>query len=124
MTLALRLPMELVVERNHSALYTLAADGRVGNAFTLHIENRARAAERFHLRLESDPPGFELVAGLNPIPLPETSIATASVFVMAPMGAARAAELRFLLEPELRASRPLIRDARFIAPEAGGPGGG
>jgi cytochrome c oxidase accessory protein FixG len=119
--LSRRVPMELVVEHNRDALYTRAADGRVGNAFTLHIENRARAAERFRLRLESDPPGFELLAGMNPIPVAATSVANARVFVMAPLGAGEA-ELRFILESELRPGDAVKRETHFIAPA--GPGGG
>jgi cytochrome c oxidase accessory protein FixG len=120
-TLARRVPMDLVVEHNRDALYTRAADGRVGNAFTLHIENRARVAERFTLRLESQPPGFELIAGMNPIRVDATSIASARVFVMAPHGAGEA-ELRFVLESALRPGDAVKRETRFIAPA--GPDGG
>jgi polyferredoxin len=117
LALARRVPMDLVVEHNRESLYTRAADGRVGNAFTLHIENRARAAESFRLRLESEPPGFELIAGLNPIPVDATSIADARVFVMAPRGESEA-DLRFVLESALRPGETVARETHFIAPVA------
>ena len=124
LALARRVPMDLVVEHNRDALYTRTADGRVGNAFTLHIENRARTAERFTLRVESETPGFELVAGQNPIPVAATSIADARVFVMAPHGA-RDADLRFVLESALRPGDAVTRETHFIAPAAsGGAAGG
>jgi cytochrome c oxidase accessory protein FixG len=121
-SLSRRVPMDLAVEHNREALYTRAADGRVGNAFTLHIENRARGAESFRLRLESEPPGFELIAGQNPIPVDPTSIANASVFVMAPHGASEA-ELRFVLESGLRPGDAVARETHFIAPLGGASGG-
>ncbi|HEY8120110.1 MAG TPA: cytochrome c oxidase accessory protein CcoG [Myxococcota bacterium] len=120
--LSRRVPMDLVVEHNREALTTRAADGRVGNAFTLHIENRARVPESFRLRLESDPPGFELIAGLNPIPMEPTSIASARVFVMAPRAAGEA-ELRFVLESALRPGKSVTRATHFIAPAGGAAGG-
>jgi cytochrome c oxidase accessory protein FixG len=113
-----RVPMDLVVEHNGEALYTRAADGRVGNSFTLHIENRARGPESFHLRLESDPPGFQLIAGQNPIPVDAISIADARVFVLAPPGA-REAELRFVLESARRPGESVARKTHFIAPWGG-----
>ncbi|HEU4428710.1 MAG TPA: cytochrome c oxidase accessory protein CcoG [Myxococcota bacterium] len=116
--LSRRVPMDLVVEHNREALYTRAADGRVGNSFTLHIENRARAPESFRVRLESEPRGFELVAGLNPIPVAATSVADARVFVMAPLRAGEA-ELRFVLESSLRPGERVARETRFIAPAGG-----
>ena len=61
--------MELRITRNATMLYTTTADGRVGNAFTLHIENRDRSPREFQLAL-ADSERFELVAGLNPIPVP------------------------------------------------------
>jgi len=120
--LSRRIPMDLVVEHNRDALYTRAADGRVGNSFLLHIENRARVAESFRLRLESDSPGFELIAGLNPIPMEPTSIASARVFVMAPKTAGEA-ELRFVLESALRPGDAVTRETHFIAPAGGAAGG-
>lgn len=121
--LSRRVPMELMVEHNRDALFTRAADGRVGNAFTLHIENRARTSERFHLRIESEPAGFELIAGLNPIPLAAISMTTARVFVMAPHPGIAEAELRFFLEPERTPGAALMRETHFIAPPGGAAGG-
>ena len=121
-TLSRRVPMDLVVEHNREALYTRAADGRVGNSFTLHIENRARAAETFHLRLESDQPGFELIAGQNPIPVDAISISSARVFVMAPPESGDV-DLRFVLESSLRPGEAIRRETHFIAPIGGIVGG-
>ena len=46
-SLARRLPMDLQVAHNREALASRSADGRVGNAFTLRIENRDRAPRAF-----------------------------------------------------------------------------
>jgi polyferredoxin len=113
--LARRVPMDLSVAHNRDALYTQAADGRLGNSFLLRIENRAREGRRFHVRLESEPAGFDLVIGQNPIPIPATSAAEARVFVMAPPGATREAELRFVMTREGE-TREIVRGTHFLAP--------
>ncbi len=123
--LAAREPLDLWVSHNRTALVSRMADGRLGNAFTLRLENRARADRVFRLRLEGDAPGFELVAGVNPIDVAATSSVEARVFVLAPAGydergAARTA-LRFVLEPVDAPDRNLVRETHFLL---GGSRGG
>jgi cytochrome c oxidase accessory protein FixG len=115
-----RLPMDLRVTHNTASIYTRTADGRVGNAFTLQIENRDRVDRSFHLALaETDE--LELVAGMNPIPVAAISASETRIFVLPRAGTApRSAEFAFVLEPTDGSLRPLVRRARFLAP--GGDG--
>jgi cytochrome c oxidase accessory protein FixG len=116
--LAARKPWDLMVSHNREALYSRAADGRLGNAFTLRIENRSREARSFRIGLEGDEP-FELIAGVNPVEVAATSAVEARVFVLAPQGLAttpHGSNLRFLLEPLGETGRPLVRQTRFLAP--------
>ncbi len=113
-----RLPMDLQVAHASSSLYARSADGRVSNAFTLHIENRDREQRSFQIRLE-DEAGFDLVAGMNPIQVPATSAAETRVFVLADRGhelEAGSSEIGFVLEPLDDPRRRIVRRARFLAP--------
>jgi cytochrome c oxidase accessory protein FixG len=119
-----RLPMDLHVAHNRSALSSTAADGRVGNAFTLHIQNRDREEHRFRLRLE-DPSGFDLVAGVNPISVAAASAVETRVFVLAAdagVAPSAAREIRFVLEREDDTSERVVRAARFLSLESTGGG--
>ena len=111
--LAVRDPVDLQVLRNRAALYQRMPDGRIGNAYTLHVQNRARADEAFQIRLEA-PEGFELVAGVNPLPVPGVTMRETSVFVVADATRANGRsghEIRFSL-----AGHELERRARFVFP--------
>lgn len=111
-----RLPMDLRITRNPTSLYTTTADGRVGNAFTLHIENRSRSEAAFELALlESE--DFELVMGLNPVTVPATSTSEARVFVLARPGRTpKPSEIHLQLQMRDTALRPIVRPARFVVP--------
>jgi cytochrome c oxidase accessory protein FixG len=116
--LARRLPMDLYVAHSGSALVSHAADGRTGNAFTLRITNRALAPRSFRLTLE-DGAGFELVAGMNPIPVAAASSLQTRVFVLSDADAgAGSREIRFVLAPEGGGAR-VVRSAHFVATGAG-----
>jgi len=122
-----RLPMDLQVAHNREALASRSADGRLGNAFTLHIENRDRVPRAFALTVAE--PGFELVAGVNPIAVEATSAVETRVFVLAQEGAVSAAgaPLTFVLERSGPEGGRVERSARFLAtgaPPAGGAHGG
>jgi cytochrome c oxidase accessory protein FixG len=111
--LARRLPMDLHVAHVGSELVAHAADGRTGNAFTLRITNRTRVPQRFRLALDGTA-GFELVAGMNPVPVEAASSLETRVFVLAQAeGPATDDELRFVLEPEGGGPR-LVRGAHFV----------
>jgi len=119
-----RQPLDLQVAHNASSLAMAAADGRVGNAYTLHIQNRDRADHRYRLSLEA-PEGFELVAGMNPLAVPATSSVEARVFVLAAAPPSSPARLRFVLEQEADSARRVAREATFVpAPSGGGAVGG
>ncbi len=114
-----REPMDLHVARNRSALSATLADGRVGNSFTLHIQNRDREAHRFRIRLAEE--GYDLLAGVNPITVEATSAVETSVFVVA-QGAGEGAaappatpEIQFILEREDDAERRIVRRTRFLS---------
>ena len=125
--LAQRVPLDLQVERNRSALYQTAGDGRIGNAYTLHLENRDRRDHLYRIRLEA-PARFELVAGVNPVRVSATESAEARVFVLAAPGASvdprDGTAIRFVLE-ELddvgSPGRSVARISTFVSP-AGGEG--
>jgi cytochrome c oxidase accessory protein FixG len=119
--LAVRLPMDLHVAHSGTALVAHTADGREGNAFTLRITNRALAPQSFRLAL-AEAAEFDLVAGLNPIPVAAASSLETSVFVLAHAGAAPGGrEIRFVLEPESGGAQ-VVRRVRFVA-TGGGHGG-
>jgi polyferredoxin len=114
--LARRLPMDLYVAHAGGALVTHAADGREGNAFTLHITNRSLAPQSYRVALE-DGAGLELVAGMNPIPVAAASSLETRVFVLARAGLA-SREIRFVLEPEQGGAR-VVRSAHLMIGEGG-----
>ena len=108
-----RVPISLRVLHNAESLTTRAADGRLGNSFTLRVENRDRVERKLRLRL--DAPDFELVAGVNPLVVPATSALEARVFVMAPAGhVPRQTPLRFFLERDDDPSVRVEDDASFL----------
>ncbi|MDJ0789044.1 MAG: cytochrome c oxidase accessory protein CcoG [Myxococcota bacterium] len=116
-TLSQREPMGLHVAHNRDALSTRAADGRLGNAFTLRIENRARSERRFSIALEAEGPPFELVAGVNPVTIDATSAVESRVFVLAPPDTAPAEALReiaFVLSPVDAPDHRVVRRMRFL----------
>jgi len=116
-----RTAMDLHVAHNRSQLYSTTADGRVGNSFTLHIQNRDRSERLFRIRLQEDD-AFELVAGVNPISVPAASSTEARVFVLSDR-AERGDELRFVLEEVGSEGNRVVRRTRFMAPEGGTPHG-
>jgi cytochrome c oxidase accessory protein FixG len=109
-----RQPWDLAVMHNREQLVSQAADGRLGNAFTLRIENRSREPRRFQIGIEGDE-GLQLIAGINPVAVAATSSVEARVFVLAPAGGALHRDLRFVLEPEGAPDRRLVRDTHFIS---------
>jgi cytochrome c oxidase accessory protein FixG len=123
--LAERQPLDLQVAHNDTSLAMATADGRVGNAYTLHIQNRDRTDHRYRLSLEA-PGGFELVAGMNPMAVPATSSLEARVFVLAAAGATASPppRLRFVLEQEASPSQRVAREVTFLGGNAGGAVGG
>jgi cytochrome c oxidase accessory protein FixG len=115
-----RRPMDLQITHNASTLYSTSADGRIGNSFTLQIENRARRERAYRLRLEESD-AFELVAGLNPIRVPAIGTAQTVVFVLPRLGThSRSRNIRFVLEPADGAGRPVVRRARYMLPGGNG----
>lgn len=117
--LAGRQPLDFQVAHNASSLSMAAADGRVGNAYTLHIENRDREDHRYRLFLEA-PGGFELVTGMNPVAVPAISSIEARVFVLAAAAGGSQARLRFVLEQEADPSHRVAREVTFVSAGSGG----
>jgi cytochrome c oxidase accessory protein FixG len=119
--LAAREPLDLQVEHNRSTLYGVAADGRISNAYTLHVQNRDRRGHDYRIRLDA-PPAFQLIAGVNPLSVPSTSSAEARVFVLAAPEAlparGRRVPIRFVLE-ELGGTDRVVRSATFLGPAHG-----
>jgi cytochrome c oxidase accessory protein FixG len=118
-TLTNRAPLALEVERNRSALFQRMGDGRIGNAYTLHVQNRDRSERAYRIRIEA-PASYELVAGVNPLHVPATTSISASVFVLASPDSAvdeHGTRIRFVLEDSERPGRSVVRDTSFVAPE-------
>ena len=117
--LGLRRPLGFDVAHNARQLYTRAADGRIGNSFTLHIENRERSERSYRVSLaESD--RFDLVAGMNPIPVPAAGTTQTMVFVLPKPGSAAASEdIRFVLEPTDGSGASVTRRVRYVIPTGG-----
>jgi cytochrome c oxidase accessory protein FixG len=111
-----RSPMDLFVERNRDSLYSRMDDGRVGNSFILHIQNRDRVDHSFRIRV--DDPDFDLVAGVNPISVHAASSIETRVFVLADAndGLQTNTPLRFVLEREDGSERSIVRATNFLAP--------
>ncbi|MDX1650051.1 MAG: cytochrome c oxidase accessory protein CcoG [Myxococcota bacterium] len=127
--LSARNPMDLTVAHNREALFGRAADGRLGNAFTLRLENRERVDRAFRLRVEGTgregdgDDAFDLVAGMNPIQVAAISTVEARVFVMAPSdyeAEGGRAPLRFVAERVDDPTRHVVRRTQFLVPGAGG----
>jgi cytochrome c oxidase accessory protein FixG len=117
--LARRAPFALEVERNRSALYQRMADGRIGNAYTLHVQNRDRSDRVYTIRIEA-PANYELVTGVNPLPVPATTSVTASVFVLAAPGqqnAEHGTPIRFVIEEPDEPGHGVARDTSFVSPQ-------
>jgi len=125
-TVARRAPLALEVERNREMLYQQMPDGRVSNAYTLHLQNRDRRDHVYRIRLEGDS-AYQLIAGVNPLRIPALGNLTASIFVVA----AREADddehergehaslgrpIRFVFEDLEHLDRPITRDSTFVAP--------
>jgi len=123
--LAGRAPLDLQVEHNASALYQVAADGRLSNAYTLHVQNRDRRDHVYRIRLEA-PDGYELVAGVNPLLIAATDSVEARVFVLLDEErddddrelAPGPTPIRFVLEQLEPPMRTVERDSTFMAPVA------
>lgn len=114
--LAQRQPIGMVVFHNAGALYGAAADGRASNVFVLRIENRDRADHVYRLRLEA-PEGYEMVAGVNPIPVPAVTAQESRVFVLhdTHAGGPPVVPLQFVLEQEGDARRMVRRSVQFVS---------
>ncbi|NNL66410.1 MAG: cytochrome c oxidase accessory protein CcoG [Myxococcales bacterium] len=115
--LAQRSPMELQVSRNRTQMTGSIADGRWSNAYTLYITNRDVAPHRFEVSIEA-PDHFELLAGVNPIPVAATTHVETRVFVVAPSDAVAAGSLAMPIEFHLRRigsdDRVLSRASTFV----------
>jgi len=110
--------MDLQVSHNPSELFMTTADGRVGNAFSLHIENRSRAERSYRVSLEPQD-AFELLVGLNPIAVPAISAADTRVFVVPRAGVeVGPTKLSFVLESTDGSEDPLVRMTRYLQPGA------
>ena len=117
--LATRLPFELTVAHNASNLYETLADGRTGNAYTLHIENRGRAKQAFRLALEA-PVGFELLGSTGVVDIDGSSSRELRVFVAAPAAGSRPQAIAFSLETSAPPEQRLRRPAMFVFRPGGG----
>jgi cytochrome c oxidase accessory protein FixG len=120
-SLAMRKPLGMEVERNRAMLYQRMGDGRIGNAFTLHLQNRDGEQRVFRLSLEPREE-FELVTGLNPVLIPATSALETRVFVVSRDSDADVAaqrNVRFVLEEIEHPDIKVERASPFLMPTGG-----
>jgi cytochrome c oxidase accessory protein FixG len=111
-----RRSMDLQVSHNPTQLFMTTADGRIGNSFRLHIENRSRADRSYRVSLKQHEQ-FELVAGLNPIAVPAISDVNTPVFVIPRLGAQlTSSKIDFVLESTDGSERSLERKSRYLQP--------
>jgi cytochrome c oxidase accessory protein FixG len=99
------------------ALYQRTADGRIGNAYRLFIQNRDGADHRYRISLDAAPE-LELVAGQNPVPVAAASELETRVFVLAGAGGPETRPLAFRVEPADATGHGVERTAVFIEPSA------
>jgi len=115
--LAARSPFGFEVEHYRSALSQALPDGRLSNAYTLHVQNRAREPRSFRIRLDA-PFASELVAGANPIALDPVSVSESRVFVVAEPSAlvpgVQQQAFRFVLEDAADPERSISRASTFV----------
>lgn len=119
--LALRKPLDLQV-LHASALYQRMADGRLGNAYTLHVQNRDRSDRVFRLRLEPLD-DYELITGLNPLVVQATTTLETRVFVVAREPAIEdggVQRVEFVLEELEHPDRQVRRSTAFVVPRRHG----
>jgi len=99
------------------ALYQRAADGRIGNAYRLFIQNRDDAAHDYRITIDAAP-DLELIAGRNPIPVPARGQTETRLFVLAPAGGPPTQPILFRLESVDDASVRAEQEAVFLEPDA------
>lgn len=98
------------------ALYQRAADGRIGNAYRLFIQNRDRSAHDVRISLVG-PPDLELVAGANPMTVGAGSQAETRVFVLATGNSTPTRPIAFRVETTGVAAEHAEQSAVFIEPD-------
>jgi cytochrome c oxidase accessory protein FixG len=117
--LGARAAPDVTLLRGVGAPYTLEPDGKVVNQVRLKVTNRGREDRAYRIELPA-PPGAELVAPVNPLPVPAGQARTTSVFVVAPQALFSRGECPALLRLgdglRWRADHPY----RLVGPEPGG----
>ncbi len=120
-----RRPLDLHVRHNANNLYQRTADGRLGNAYTLRVENRDRADRVYRIQLEPRSE-YDLIAGLNPLRVPATTALETRVFVVAKHGTlldGARRDVTFVLEELEHPDRRVERRSPFVVPSGSLPGG-
>jgi len=116
------LHLEVAHGGGSGAAYQHTADGRIGNAYRLFLQNRDRAAHRYQISLEG-PPELELVTGVNPVDVAAVSQLETRVFVLAPEGGPPVRSLSFRVAALEAPSQTMAAQAVFLEPSEHGRGG-
>jgi polyferredoxin len=115
--IAARSPFLVEVLRDRNALYRLAADGTVENAYTLKIVNKTDQAARYTLALRTGPSGAQL-AGVPPgIEAPAGEVIEVPLRVVAPAATAGHHTLQFAVSAAAGGDTRLAPGS-FIGPAA------
>ena len=115
LSIATRTPMLLDVIRDRNALYRVAADGSIENAYLLRIVNKEDRPHVFSVRIEGAPEIVLVEAGATHAAAPE-EVLTVPVTLRAPAGSVKGrADLRFVVDSDAEGVQA-VEETRFFGP--------
>ena len=113
--IATRTPLLLDVIRDRNALYRVAADGSIENAYLLRIVNKEDRPHVFTIRIEGAP-GIVLVEAGTAHPAAAEEVLTVPVTLRAPAGStAGRVDLRFVVDSDAEGVQA-VEETRFFGP--------
>ncbi len=107
---------EVTVLRGKGEPFSLTTDGRVQNQVRIKVANRGSRDAKYAIVLDGVD-GAQVIAPMNPLPVPARRMGETSLFVMLPAGAFEHGErpVRFLVKDEHGFSTAI--DYRLVGPE-------
>jgi polyferredoxin len=113
--IATRTPLLVDVIRDRNALYRVAADGSIENAYLLRIVNKEDQPHVFTVRIEGAPGILLVEAGATHAAAPE-EVLTVPVTLRAPAGSVTGrADLRFVVDSDAEGVQA-VEETRFFGP--------
>jgi polyferredoxin len=117
-SLATRVPLLVDVLRDRNALYRIAADGMVENAYTLKVMNKDVAPHRYAIALTQGD-GIAIAGGPLAADVPAGGIGNVAVTLRAAPGGASLRPIQWRVQAEEDARHVRLEDSRFFAPAPG-----